>query len=39
MRRSSSLSTYPSASKCRGIVYYYRVDTEYAQEFINEYLP
>ena len=26
-------------NNCRGIVYYYRVDTEYAQEFINEYLP
>lgn len=24
---------------CRGVGYYYRVDTEYAQEFINLYLP
>jgi hypothetical protein len=26
-------------NNCRGIVYYYRIDTEYAQEFINRYLP
>ncbi len=25
-------------SNCRGVGYYYRVDTEYAQEFINQYL-
>jgi hypothetical protein len=26
-------------SNCRGVGYYYRVDTEYAQEFIKQYLP
>ena len=26
-------------SNCRGVGYYYRVDTEYAQEFINQFLP
>jgi len=24
---------------CRGVGYYYRVDTEYAQDFINQFLP
>jgi hypothetical protein len=26
-------------SMCRGIVYYYRVDTEYAEERISQFLP
>ena len=26
-------------SNCRGVGYYYRVDTEYAQDFINQFLP
>lgn len=26
-------------SNCRGVGYYYRVDTEYAQEFISQFLP
>jgi hypothetical protein len=26
-------------SNCRGVGYYYRVDTEFAQEFINQFLP
>jgi hypothetical protein len=26
-------------SMCRGIVYYYRVDTAYAQEWISQFLP
>lgn len=26
-------------SNCHGVGYYYRVDTEYAQEFINQFIP
>ena len=26
-------------NNCKGVGYYYRVDTEYAQEFINQFMP
>jgi hypothetical protein len=33
------VASFVSNSNCRGAGYYYRVDTEYAQDFVNQYLP